>query len=148
MNLFQQKLKIPKQTPPLQFRLFTEKNLEDVNTIVQACAYLAQTTVPSNSPYSTVQLTFRRDMTFCKHIVIDWGKSKQQCIQHAMANKNKESKNESTTPVLSTTSFSSLHCHQSTRNIAKYLQQLKHRIASQKLVPTEQCISYMDTLRR
>ncbi|KAL7465162.1 hypothetical protein ACHAXS_005488 [Conticribra weissflogii] len=66
--------------------------LEDVDTIVQACAYAARTTVPSNSSYSPAQLTFGRDMIFRQQIIVDWEKMKQQRLQQAAANNDKENK--------------------------------------------------------
>ncbi len=66
--------------------------LEDVNTIVQACAYAVRTTIPSNSPYSPAQLTFGRDMIFRQQIIVDWENIKQQRLQQAAANNDKENK--------------------------------------------------------
>jgi len=66
--------------------------LDDVNIIVQACAYAARAAVPSNNPYSPAQLTFGMDMLFRQRVVIDWEKLKRARQEQATANNAKENK--------------------------------------------------------
>ena len=44
---------------------------EDINNLLQACAWAIQTTSPSNSPYNPCQLTFGMEMIFRQQVKID-----------------------------------------------------------------------------
>lgn len=45
---------------------------EDVNHLIQACAWAIRTTSPSNLPYNPSQFTFGMDMIFREHTKIEW----------------------------------------------------------------------------
>ena len=66
--------------------------LKDIDAVVQACAYVTRTTVPSNIPYSPLQMAFGVDMLFCQKVAIDWEHIKQLRQQQAIENNNKENK--------------------------------------------------------
>ncbi len=63
---------------------------DDVNHLIQACAWAIRTTNPSNSPYNPSQLAFGMDMIFRQHMKIDWQMLKMQRRRQAIANKHKE----------------------------------------------------------
>lgn len=65
---------------------------EDVNVLIQACAWANRTTVPSSMPYNPSQLTFGMDMIFRQKIKIDWQLLKEQRRRQAIANNAKENK--------------------------------------------------------
>ena len=50
---------------------------DELDTIVQACAFAVRTTVPSNSPYAPAQMAFGMDMIFQQKVIVDWDKIKQ-----------------------------------------------------------------------
>ena len=60
----------------LRSTIFESDWEEDVDTLIQACAYALRTTAPSNEPYSPAQLTFGCDMLFRRKIIIDWERLK------------------------------------------------------------------------
>ena len=66
---------------------------EDVNHLIQACAWAIRTTVPSNIPYNPSQLTFGMDMIFRQKIKVDWQLLKEQRCNQSVANNRKENKN-------------------------------------------------------
>jgi hypothetical protein len=63
---------------------------EDVNHLLQACAWAIRTTSPSNSPYNPSQLAFGMDMIFRQQVKIDWQLLKLQRRRQAIANNKKE----------------------------------------------------------
>ena len=60
---------------------------------MQACAYATLTTVPSNTPYSPLQMAFGVDMLFCQKVAIDWECIKQLHQQQATESSNEENRN-------------------------------------------------------
>ncbi|KAL7474006.1 hypothetical protein ACHAW6_000008, partial [Cyclotella cf. meneghiniana] len=64
--------------------------LDNVNHLIQACAWAIRTTNPSSSPYNPSQLAFGMDMFFCQQMKIDWQMLKMQRRRQAIANKLKE----------------------------------------------------------
>jgi hypothetical protein len=67
---------------------------DDVDTLIQACAYALRTTAPSNEPYSPAQLTFGCDMLFRQTIIIDWERLKATRTKNAAANNAKENRKQ------------------------------------------------------
>ena len=65
---------------------------ENVNHLLQACAWAFRTTVPSNAPHNPSQLVFGMDMIFRQQVKIDWQLLKRQCRTQAIANNKKENK--------------------------------------------------------
>ncbi|KAL7482706.1 hypothetical protein ACHAW6_008362 [Cyclotella cf. meneghiniana] len=63
---------------------------EDIDTLLQACAWAICTTTPSNTPHSPVQLIFGVDMIFRQKIKIDWALLKKQRRDQALANNKKK----------------------------------------------------------
>jgi hypothetical protein len=58
---------------------------EDVNVLIQACAWANRTTVSSSMPYNSSQLTFGMDMIFRQKVKIDYGtKSFAQCVLYML----------------------------------------------------------------
>ena len=45
---------------------------EDINHLLQSCAWAIRTTVPSNTPHNPSQLVFGMDMIFRRQANIDW----------------------------------------------------------------------------
>ena len=66
---------------------------EDVNHLIQACAWAIRTTVPLNVPYNPSQLIFGMDIIFHQKVKVDWQLLKEQRRNHAIANNKKENKN-------------------------------------------------------
>jgi hypothetical protein len=66
---------------------------EDINHLLQACAWAIRTTVPSNAPHNPSQLVFGMDMIFHQQAKIDWQLLKCQRNIQANANNKKENKN-------------------------------------------------------
>ncbi|KAL7477264.1 hypothetical protein ACHAW6_004570, partial [Cyclotella cf. meneghiniana] len=66
---------------------------EDVNHLLQSCAWAIRTTVPSNTPHNPSQLVFGMDMIFRQQTKIDWQLLKRQRRNQAIANNKKENKN-------------------------------------------------------
>ncbi len=65
---------------------------DDVDTLIQACAYALRTTTPSNETYLPAQLTFGCDMLFRQTIIVDWEKLKAIRNKNAVANNEKENR--------------------------------------------------------
>ena len=65
---------------------------EDVDHLLQACAWAIRTTTPSNGPYNPSQLAFGMDMIFRQKIKVDWQLLKEQRRIQAIANNKKENK--------------------------------------------------------
>ncbi|KAL7525373.1 hypothetical protein ACHAXR_000980 [Thalassiosira sp. AJA248-18] len=76
----------------LRATIFEEDFEEDLDNVIQACAYSLRTTVPSNLPYSPAQLAFGCDMIFRQRVKIDWELVKQKRRVQAEANNTKENK--------------------------------------------------------
>ncbi|KAL7488465.1 hypothetical protein ACHAW6_014046 [Cyclotella cf. meneghiniana] len=66
---------------------------EDVNHLLQSCAWAICTTVPSNTPHNPRQLVFGMDMIFRQQTKIDWQLLKRQRRNQAIVNSKKENKN-------------------------------------------------------
>ena len=65
---------------------------DNINHLIQVCAWAIRTTVPSNCPYNPSHLTFGMDMIFRQHVKIDWQLLKSQRRTQAIANNTKENK--------------------------------------------------------
>ena len=63
---------------------------DELDTIVQACAFAIRTTVPLNSPYAPAQMTFGMDMIFRQKVIVDWDKIKQLRQKQTEHNKKRE----------------------------------------------------------
>jgi hypothetical protein len=65
----------------------------EINHLLQSCAWAIRTTVPSNAPHNPSQLVFGMDMIFRQQAKIDWQLLKRQRRLQAIANNKKENKN-------------------------------------------------------
>ena len=52
--------------------VFNDNWSEDIDTLIQACAFALRVTTPANGPYSPAQLAFGYDLIFRQKVVIDW----------------------------------------------------------------------------
>ncbi|KAL7478537.1 hypothetical protein ACHAW6_004297, partial [Cyclotella cf. meneghiniana] len=84
---------------------------EDVDMLLQACAWAIRTTTPSNTPHSPGQLIFGIDMIFCQKVKIDWALLKKQRRDQALANNQKKTGHAAPTRTRSVTSYSSWTRH-------------------------------------
>ena len=66
---------------------------QEVDTLVQSCAYALRSTVPSNSKYAPGTLAFGMDMLFRQKIIVDWEELKQLRRKQHIANNIKENRN-------------------------------------------------------
>ncbi len=66
--------------------------IDDLDTIIQACAFALRATVPSNAPYSPAQMAFGVDMFFHQKAIIDWEKLKKLRQQQAESNNSRKNK--------------------------------------------------------
>ncbi len=65
---------------------------DDIDTLIQACAYALRATAPSNKPYSPAQLAFGCDMLFWQTIIVDWERVKAIRHKKTLANNAKENR--------------------------------------------------------
>ncbi|KAL7523817.1 hypothetical protein ACHAWF_000680, partial [Thalassiosira exigua] len=70
-----------------------DRYLEDLDALVQTCAWSIRMAAPSNAPYTPGQLAFAVDMLFRQKIAIDWEAHKRRRRQQAIQNNAKENKN-------------------------------------------------------
>ena len=66
---------------------------DDVDMLIQSCAWAIRATALSNAPYTPGQLAFRHDMIFCQKCLVDWTRLKQRRQRQAIENNKKENKN-------------------------------------------------------
>ena len=66
---------------------------DDINHLLQSCAWAIRTTLPSNIPHNPSQLVFGMDMIFRQQAKIDWQLLKRQRRVQAITNNKKENKN-------------------------------------------------------
>ena len=70
----------------LRATVFESDWSEDVDTLIQACAFAMRVTTPAHGPYSPAQLAFGYDLIFRQKVFIDWERKKalhlRQSLQH------------------------------------------------------------------
>jgi hypothetical protein len=66
---------------------------DDLNHLLQSCAWAIRTTVPSNAPHNPSQLVFGIDMIFRQQTKVDWQLLKRQRRNQSIINNKKENKN-------------------------------------------------------
>ena len=76
----------------LRATLFNSDWSDDVETLIQACAYALRATSPSNNPYSPAQLAFSCDMLFRQKVIIDWERLKASRNKQSLQNNAKENR--------------------------------------------------------
>lgn len=76
----------------LRSTIFEADWSDDIDTLIQSCAYALRATAPSNNPYSPAQLAFGCDMIFRQKIIVDWELLKAQRNKQAVQNNAKENK--------------------------------------------------------
>jgi hypothetical protein len=75
----------------LRSTIFESDWTDDVDTLIQSCAYALRATAPSNEPYSPAQLAFGHDMIFRQTAIIDWERLK--AIRNKQTAQNNEKEN-------------------------------------------------------
>ena len=65
---------------------------EDVETLIQACAFALRAASPARGTYSPAQLAFGYDLIFCQKVLIDWERMKTLRLKLAEENNAKENK--------------------------------------------------------
>jgi hypothetical protein len=76
----------------LRSTIFEHDWSDDVDTLIQACAYALRATAPSQGIYSPAQLAFGCDMIFRQKVLIDWERLKAARDKHALQNNAKENR--------------------------------------------------------
>jgi transposase InsO family protein len=76
----------------LRSTIFEQDWSDDVDTLIQSCAYALRATAPSNGIYSPAQLTFGCDMIFRQKVIIDWERLKATRDKQALQNNAKENR--------------------------------------------------------
>jgi hypothetical protein len=64
----------------------------NVDTLIQACAFALRAASPARGTYSPAQLAFGYDLIFRQKVLIDWERIKALCIKLAQENNAKENK--------------------------------------------------------
>ena len=64
----------------------------DVNTLIQACAFALRAASPARGTYSPGQLAFGYYLIFCQKVLIDWERMKAVHLKLAQENNTKENK--------------------------------------------------------
>ena len=77
----------------LRAKIFEEDFAQDLDTIVQACAYGIRATSPSRFPYSPCEMAFGRDILFRQQVMVNWELVKQYHHDQSIKNNEKENKN-------------------------------------------------------
>ena len=72
--------------------VFDDNWSEDIDTLIQACAFALRVTTPANGPYSPAQLAFGYDLIFRQKVVIDWERKKALHQRQAIQNNAKENR--------------------------------------------------------
>jgi hypothetical protein len=65
---------------------------DDVDTLIQACAFALRATSPARGTYSPAQLAFGHDLIFRQKVLIDWERVKTVRLKDAIDNNKKENK--------------------------------------------------------
>ncbi len=70
--------------------IFKSDWADDIDTLIQACAYALRATAPSNEPFSPAQLAFGCNMLFHQTVIIDWERLKASRNKLSLQNNQKE----------------------------------------------------------
>jgi hypothetical protein len=65
---------------------------DDVDTLIQACAYALRVTLPATGPYSPAELSFGYDLIFRQKVIVDWERIKAIRVKQAIENNKKENR--------------------------------------------------------
>ncbi len=76
----------------LRSTVFSTNWSDDVNTLIQACAFALRAASPARGTYSPAQLAFGYDLIFRQKVLIDWERMKAVRIKLAQENNAKENK--------------------------------------------------------
>ena len=76
----------------LRSTIFSTDWSEDVDTLIQACAFALRAALPARGTYSPAQLAFGYDLIFRQKVLIDWERMKAVRIKLAQENNAKENK--------------------------------------------------------
>ncbi len=76
----------------LQATIFPTDWSDDINMLIQACAFALRVTSLAHNTYSPVQLAFGYDLIFQQKVIIDWERVKAICTRQAIENNAKENK--------------------------------------------------------
>ena len=74
----------------LRATIFETNWSEDIDTLIQACAFALRVTTPAHGPYSLAQLAFGYDLIFRQKVVIDWERKKALHQRQALQNNANE----------------------------------------------------------
>ena len=64
----------------------------DIDTLIQACAYALRATLLARGTYSPAQLAFGHDLIFRQKVLIDWERLKSVRFKEAIDNNKKENR--------------------------------------------------------
>jgi hypothetical protein len=76
----------------LRSTVFESDWSDDVDMLIQVCAYALRAASPARGTYSPAQLVFGYDMVFWQKVLIDWERIKALRVQYAAKNNAKENK--------------------------------------------------------
>jgi hypothetical protein len=76
----------------LRTTIFDSNWSDDVDTLIQACAYALRVTSPATGPYSLAQLAFGYDLIFQQKVIVDWEHIKAIRSKQAIENNEKENR--------------------------------------------------------
>ncbi len=76
----------------LRATVFSDDWSDDVDTLIQACAFALREASPARGTYSPAQLAFGYDMIFRQKVLIDWEHIKALRLRLARENNIKENK--------------------------------------------------------
>ena len=76
----------------LRATVFSDDWSNDINTLIQACAFALRAASPARGTYSPAQLAFGYDMIFRQKVLIDWERMKALRVRLAQENNAKENR--------------------------------------------------------
>ena len=76
----------------LRATVFSDDWSDDVDTLIQACAFALRAASPARGTYSPAQLAFGYDMIFRQKVLIDWERIKALRLRLAQENNAKENR--------------------------------------------------------
>jgi hypothetical protein len=76
----------------LRATVFSDDWSDDIDTLIQACAFALRAASPARGTYSPAQLAFGYDMIFRQKVLIDWERIKALRLRLARENNAKENK--------------------------------------------------------
>ena len=76
----------------LRATVFSDDWSDDIDTLIQACAFALCAASPARGTYSPAQLAFGYDMIFRQKVLIDWERMKALRVRLAQENNAKENR--------------------------------------------------------